>query len=272
MYVHVSNLQENQSLKSHHHLDILFDILSAESLTLLVPTDAMLFDLDTRYSLPMYISTLRLHALPLRLTISELRSLPNASSVPTFLPNASSVPINLSAQFSLVAIGFLTLMERESGTQPPLCNSDSDPNQIIGSLFSGSVTLSSGQDWKATLRVPPPDTRYQTAGIYEKGFEKPSPIQEESIPISLTGSDFLLEPKTAQVMVTTGGTSLRDDIMRLHQPVHLLVGTPGRILDLTKKRVCVLKDWTMLVMDEADKLLSAEFQADYPLDTQQFTM
>ncbi|KAH0894157.1 hypothetical protein HID58_056586, partial [Brassica napus] len=281
MYVHVSNLQENQSLKSHHHLDILFDILSAESLTLLVPTDAMLFDLDTRYSLPMYISTLRLHALPLRLTISELRSLPNASSVPTFLPNASSVPINLSAQFSLVAIGFLTLMvlllvhrhhllltrrnwvshpfsswtnncyqERESGTQPPLCNSDSDPNQ----------------------------------GIYEKGFEKPSPIQEESIPISLTGiptRELALQTSQVckelskylniQVMVTTGGTSLRDDIIRLHQPLHLLVGTPGRILDLTKKRVCVLKDWTMLVMDEADKLLSAEFQADYPLDTQQFT-
>lgn len=53
-----------------------------------------------------------------------------------------------------------------------------------------------------------------------------------------------------QVMVTTGGTSLRDDIMRLNQPVHLLVGTPGRILDLTKKGVCVLKDCAMLVMDE----------------------
>ncbi|KAH0874242.1 hypothetical protein HID58_071604, partial [Brassica napus] len=52
----------------------------------------------------------------------------------------------------------------------------------------------------------------------------------------------------------------RGDIMRLHQPVHLLVGTPGRILDLTKKGVCVLKDCTMLVMDEADKPLSAEFQ------------
>ena len=24
-------------------------------------------------------------------------------------------------------------------------------------------------------------------GIYEKGFERPSPIQEESIPIALTG-------------------------------------------------------------------------------------
>lgn len=53
-----------------------------------------------------------------------------------------------------------------------------------------------------------------------------------------------------EVMVTTGGTSLRDDIMRLYQPVHLLVGTPGRILDLTKKGVCVLKDCAMLVMDE----------------------
>lgn len=53
-----------------------------------------------------------------------------------------------------------------------------------------------------------------------------------------------------EVMVTTGGTSLRDDIMRLYQPVHLLVGTPGRILDLTKKGVCVLKDCSMVVLDE----------------------
>ncbi|VAI47457.1 unnamed protein product [Triticum turgidum subsp. durum] len=147
-------------------------------------------------------------------------------------------------------------------------------------------------------------------GIYEKGFEKPSPIQEESIPIALTGSDILARAKNGtgktaafcipalekidqdknaiqvvivvptrelalqtsqvckelgkhlkiQVMVTTGGTSLKDDIVRLYQPVHLLVGTPGRILDLTKKGVCILKDCSMLVMDEADKLLSPEFQ------------
>jgi ATP-dependent RNA helicase DDX6/DHH1 len=147
-------------------------------------------------------------------------------------------------------------------------------------------------------------------GIYEKGFERPSPIQEESIPIALTGRDILARAKNGtgktaafcipvlekidqdnnviqaviivptrelalqtsqvckelgkhlkiQVMVTTGGTSLKDDIMRLYQPVHLLVGTPGRILDLTKKGVCVLKDCSVLVMDEADKLLSQEFQ------------
>ncbi|KAK4389310.1 DEAD-box ATP-dependent RNA helicase 6 [Sesamum angolense] len=147
-------------------------------------------------------------------------------------------------------------------------------------------------------------------GIYEKGFERPSPIQEESIPIALTGTDILARAKNGtgktaafcipalekidsdynviqgmeigimnvlftfsvslidvvilvptrelalqtsqvckelgkhlniQVMATTGGTSLRDDIIRLHQPVHVLVGTPGRILDLAKKGICNLK-------------------------------
>ncbi|KEH18892.1 DEAD-box helicase family protein [Medicago truncatula] len=52
-------------------------------------------------------------------------------------------------------------------------------------------------------------------------------------------------------MVTIGGTSLKDDVMFLYQPVHLLVRTLGRILDLAKKGVCVIKDCSMLVMDEA---------------------
>lgn len=63
-----------------------------------------------------------------------------------------------------------------------------------------------------------------------------------------------------EVMVTTGGTSLRDDIMRLHQPVHIVVATPGRVLDLASKGVCKLNNCKVLVMDEADKLLSPEFQ------------
>lgn len=32
-------------------------------------------------------------------------------------------------------------------------------------------------------------------GIYEKGFEKPSPIQEESIPVALSGRDILARAK-----------------------------------------------------------------------------
>lgn len=60
-------------------------------------------------------------------------------------------------------------------------------------------------------------------------------------------------------MVSTGGTSLSEDILRLQQGVHILVGTPGRILDLGGKGIADLRQCTSFVMDEADKLLSDEF-------------
>ena len=53
-----------------------------------------------------------------------------------------------------------------------------------------------------------------------------------------------------EVMVTTGGTSLRDDIMRLADVVHIIVATPGRILDLASKGVAKLGTCKMLCMDE----------------------
>eukprot|EP01088_Endostelium_zonatum_P000417 TRINITY_DN10694_c0_g1_i3.p1 TRINITY_DN10694_c0_g1~~TRINITY_DN10694_c0_g1_i3.p1 ORF type:complete len:453 (+),score=92.82 TRINITY_DN10694_c0_g1_i3:206-1564(+) len=147
-------------------------------------------------------------------------------------------------------------------------------------------------------------------GIYEKGFENPSPIQEAAIPISLAGRDILARAKNGtgktasflipslqqidpskpfiqslilvptrelalqtssvakelakhitglQIMATTGGTPLKEDIMRLESPVHLLVATPGRVLDLTDRKLLDLSKCLILVLDEADKLLSGEF-------------
>ncbi|GHP07462.1 hypothetical protein PPROV_000620400 [Pycnococcus provasolii] len=195
---------------------------------------------------------------------------------------------------------------------------------------AGAGALAPGGDFKAQLNMPPVDTRHKTEdvtatkgnefedyflkrellmGIYEKGFERPSPIQEESIPIALTGRDILARAKNGtgktaafcipciekidtakenvqalvlvptrelalqtaqvckelgkhlelQVMVTTGGTSLKDDIMRLYNTVHLIVATPGRILDLADKGVAKLGECKMFCLDEADKLLSPEF-------------
>lgn len=147
-------------------------------------------------------------------------------------------------------------------------------------------------------------------GIFEKGFEKPSPIQEETIPIALAKFDILARAKNGtgktasflipaldrtdtaknciqvlilvptrelalqtaqvckelgkhmnvQVMVSTGGTSLKDDILRLYSTVHILVASPGRVLDLADKGVADLSKCGMLIMDEADKLLSPEFR------------
>lgn len=62
-----------------------------------------------------------------------------------------------------------------------------------------------------------------------------------------------------QVMVSTGGTALRDDILRLYGVVHVLVGTPSRLLDLAEKGVALLAQCRHIIMDEADKLLSDDF-------------
>jgi ATP-dependent RNA helicase DDX6/DHH1 len=62
-----------------------------------------------------------------------------------------------------------------------------------------------------------------------------------------------------EVMVTTGGTSLQNDIIRMCQKIHILIGTPGRILDLLEKNLSDLSKCKILVLDEADKLLSSEF-------------
>ena len=63
-----------------------------------------------------------------------------------------------------------------------------------------------------------------------------------------------------ECMTTTGGTSLRDDILRLKKPVHIVVATPGRVLDLAYKKIAKLNQCKYFVLDEADKLISQEFQ------------
>lgn len=186
-------------------------------------------------------------------------------------------------------------------------------------------------DWKSKLRLPAKDGRPKTEdvtatkgndfedyylkrellmGIFEKGYEKPSPIQEEAIPIALAGRDILARAKNGtgktasflipalektdtnkdyiqvvilvptrelalqtsqvckelgkhmnvQVMASTGGTSLKDDIVRLGMTVHIMVATPGRVLDLANKGVADITKVSTLILDEADKLLSPEFQ------------
>nr|GMD97185.1 DEAD-box ATP-dependent RNA helicase 8 [Ipomoea batatas]GMD98180.1 DEAD-box ATP-dependent RNA helicase 8 [Ipomoea batatas]GMD99084.1 DEAD-box ATP-dependent RNA helicase 8 [Ipomoea batatas]GME12156.1 DEAD-box ATP-dependent RNA helicase 8 [Ipomoea batatas] len=102
-------------------------------------------------------------------------------------------------------------LRRNASAAPP----ESSYNEVRKNIQSGGIDSSSNV-WKARLNIPPPDTRYRTEdvtatkgnefedyflkrellmGIYEKGFERPSPIQEESIPIALTGSDILARAK-----------------------------------------------------------------------------
>jgi len=66
--------------------------------------------------------------------------------------------------------------------------------------------------------------------------------------------------KDIEIMFTTGGMDLKDDIFRLeNQNISILIATPGRVLDLARQGITNLENCFYIVLDEADKLLSPEF-------------
>jgi len=57
-----------------------------------------------------------------------------------------------------------------------------------------------------------------------------------------------------------GGTSVRDDIDRLRDGQQVVVGTPGRVLDMIGKRHFRVDSLLAFVLDEADEMLSRGFK------------
>jgi translation initiation factor 4A len=56
-----------------------------------------------------------------------------------------------------------------------------------------------------------------------------------------------------------GGASIRDDLDILRDGVHVVSGTPGRILDMLSRKQLSAKDLRVFVVDEADEMLSRGF-------------
>lgn len=148
--------------------------------------------------------------------------------------------------------------------------------------------------------------------IVELGYEEPTPIQVEMIPLMMTGVDVIgqaqtgtgktaafalpilnnLQPggkapkvlvmaptrelalqvadaigiygKAMNVRVTTvyGGAPYQRQINELRRGVDIVVGTPGRLIDLIEKNVLQLSEIKTVVLDEADEMLSMGFVED----------
>jgi len=146
-----------------------------------------------------------------------------------------------------------------------------------------------------------------------KGIIDAFPIQEQTIPLALTGQDIIGQAKTgtgktfgfglpliqrlgddpehgvkALVVVPTrelavqvtedlelatsnrptkivsiyGGKAYEGQIEQLKAGAQIVVGTPGRLIDLANQRILSLADVREVVLDEADKMLDLGFLAD----------
>ena len=145
------------------------------------------------------------------------------------------------------------------------------------------------------------------------GYETPSPIQAETIPLLLDGSDVVgqaqtgtgktaafalpllsrldLKQKDPQILVLTptrelaiqvaeafqkyaafmdgfhvlpiyGGQDYRGQMRALQRGLHVVVGTPGRIMDHMRRGTLKLDKLNSLVLDEADEMLRMGFIED----------
>jgi ATP-dependent RNA helicase DeaD len=59
-----------------------------------------------------------------------------------------------------------------------------------------------------------------------------------------------------------GGQPIDRQLRALRHGVHVIVATPGRLMDHMRRRTVDLSDVTMLVLDEADQMLAMGFQED----------
>ncbi|MGB5943935.1 MAG: DEAD/DEAH box helicase [Leeuwenhoekiella sp.] len=59
-----------------------------------------------------------------------------------------------------------------------------------------------------------------------------------------------------------GGEKIDIQIKRLSRPTHVIVATPGRLIDLQKRKVLDLSQVNILVLDEADEMLSMGFKKE----------
>ncbi|WP_140485863.1 DEAD/DEAH box helicase [Flavobacterium sp. GSA192] len=58
------------------------------------------------------------------------------------------------------------------------------------------------------------------------------------------------------IAAVCGGIPIKPQIERLSNPTHIVVATPGRLIDLLQRKAISLKETQFLVLDEADEMVS----------------
>lgn len=72
----------------------------------------------------------------------------------------------------------------------------------------------------------------------------------------------LAHGRRLRVVAVYGGKPLRGQIDKLHARPHVIVGTPGRVLDHMGRGTLVMNDLECVVLDEADRMLDIGFRPD----------
>ncbi len=89
-----------------------------------------------------------------------------------------------------------------------------------------------------------------------------APTRELAIQVAAEIKNLGSEIKGLKVLEIYGGTSIVDQMRALRSGAHIIVGTPGRVMDLIKRDKLHLDEIHTFVLDEADEMLNMGFVDD----------
>lgn len=89
-----------------------------------------------------------------------------------------------------------------------------------------------------------------------------SPTRELAVQIGKNIEEFSKYQQKVKVLTVYGGSNIDEQIRKLKKGVHIVIGTPGRTLDLIQRKALQLQNINWLVLDEADEMLNMGFKED----------
>ena len=161
---------------------------------------------------------------------------------------------NLNLKTNLIRGIYSNGFEKPSSIQQkalyPLVNSTKSKRDIIAQAQSG--TGKTGAFTVGTLQIID-HTLEKTQAI----ILAPTHELAEQINSVVNKLGYYLKVKTSLLV---GGTSVDNNKKELSENPHIIVGTPGRIHDMIRRKYLKVNNINILIVDEADEMLSAGFK------------
>ncbi len=88
------------------------------------------------------------------------------------------------------------------------------------------------------------------------------PTRELCMQITKDLANFSTHKKSVRSTAVYGGASIGEQIRELKRGIHIVVATPGRLIDLIERKAINLENIKYIVLDEADEMLNMGFRED----------
>lgn len=180
------------------------------------------------------------------------------SLVKKAVARAEAVPYTSTHKFSDFKIDekLKQNIEKKGYVTPTPIQDQAIPHVLEGKDVVGVANTGTGKS--AAFLIP------LIQKVIEKSWTKilvVVPTRELAVQIHDELNSFIQGLKVSS-LIAVGGTSVNSQIHRLNRPHNFVIGTPGRLKDMSDRGVLKLDEFSTVVLDEVDRMLDMGFIND----------